>query len=262
MRSADAPMRRSDQCGISPPRILNERSGSSPWRSSSCLIRWRWCCCSPPAFTQGAKTLADPSPHGIDNLATGRNVGRTHGRRSIFTELTRRPKDQTNPASSFLTPYASMVLTLREPSAAITLMQPRVGRDYGRGKHLSPSIRCSAILPFARTSGRRSRPAHLHGEADPSDHRIDYDVGYSAIKEHFIVAVSMAAARSAKCAAVLLRGLGLGETRREIAPILPSSVSIPRLIGLLPCWFRSSAATNFAGAPATSQASVRSRHCR
>jgi len=52
----------------------------------------RWRCCSPPVFTQGAKILADPSPHDIGNLATGRNLEQTHERRRVFTELTRRPK--------------------------------------------------------------------------------------------------------------------------------------------------------------------------
>ena len=63
-----------------PPRILSESFGFLLWRLSPCLIRWRWRSCPPPAFTQGAKILADPFPLDIGILATARNLDQTYER--------------------------------------------------------------------------------------------------------------------------------------------------------------------------------------
>jgi hypothetical protein len=62
MRSANAPRRRQDRCDIAEvvgTQILSDRSGSSLWRLSPSLTRWRWRFSLLPAFAPGARVRSD-----------------------------------------------------------------------------------------------------------------------------------------------------------------------------------------------------------
>ncbi len=84
------------------------------WRLSTCLIRWRWRCCSPPAVTRGDLSRHRQPRYRTKCWPDPRAAKRLHRDQS-------QDKDLAHPARSFLTPYAPVVLTLRGPRAAIPL---------------------------------------------------------------------------------------------------------------------------------------------